>query len=137
MKPLLQALTRAVAICSSKTQTLNVLNAMAELRRHVRFSLICSGITNWISVGFTDPEFSITAYNVNNTRLFMSMMKQIAFLHEAMRPVVLDLLNECFGTTQQMGVDPIIVSQVHQMYLETIIYLMQLGYVIPALDMLV
>lgn len=134
MKPLLQALKASVAICSSKSETLGVLGAISSLREHVHFGIVAAGVVDWMLVIFTDPEFSITAYNLNNTTLFMSLMKQIAFLHESLRPSILHLISECFD--MRFELDATIVLQLKRMYLDGMIYLLKLGYVMPTLDVI-
>lgn len=134
MKPLLQALKKSVAFCSSKTESLDIINAISELRDHLQFSIVAAGVVDWMLVIFTDQEFSITAYNLNNTTLFVALMKQIAFLHESLRPSILGLLNECFDTSVEL--DATIVLQLKRMYLDAMLYLLKLGHVMPILDVI-
>ncbi|KAF0973276.1 hypothetical protein FDP41_008483 [Naegleria fowleri] len=129
LNPLSAALEKAISICSNTTLPKSV----SIFRPCLIYNVVCAGILYWVGVIFTDSQFSITMFTLNNTRMYMALLKEIAFRHEPLSVTVLNIVKKCYYANHG-DLDPLQAIEIKKVFLDVIIYLMQLGYVLPTLQ---
>jgi hypothetical protein len=92
------------------------------------------GILHWITVIFTESEHSLSVYSINNTKIYMALLKEIAYRHTELRAAVLEVIKTCFEIKTEL--DPLQVVEIRRVHLDVFLYLMQTGYVLPILNTL-
>ena len=128
LSPIIAALERTITICSDTTLPKSV----SIFRPFLVYNVVCVGILHWVGAIFTDSQYSITVFTLNNTKMYMALLKEIAFRHESLSSIVLAIVKKCFYAKNDL--DPLQSIEIKRVFLDVIIYLMQLGYVIPTLQ---
>ncbi|KAL9648739.1 hypothetical protein ABK040_003676 [Willaertia magna] len=128
IKPIINALEKTINICTNTTLPKSV----SIFRQYLMYNIVCVGILHWIGIIFTDPQHSITVFTLNNTKMYMSLIKEIAFRHDNLSFSVLNVLKKCFNAKNDL--DPLQAIEVKRIFLDVLIYLIQLGYVLPTLQ---
>lgn len=78
LKTMIQAIQEASAVCSNNSSPLQLVKSIYELRRFLVYNVIAMGLLQWVSVIYTDSEYSISAYNQNNAKIYMALLQEVS-----------------------------------------------------------
>jgi len=134
MNEITQGLQATIQVCTNKNSPLNLTKSVSAFRKYMGINIVALGVLHWITVVFADSEHSVSVYTMNNTKMYMALLKEIAYLHVPLRPNVLDVVHKCFEMKNDL--DALHAVEIKRVYVEVFMYLLQLGYVIPTMQTL-
>lgn len=125
-----EAITISSEICKKNE---NMKKSILKLRKQIKYKVVCIGIIQWISYIMYELEFFISVYNISSGKLIMELLKEIAYYHLTHHSLIIELLSNLFKSSQFM--DSLDVIEAKKLYLDVMIFLIQIGHVLPTLNL--
>ncbi|KAI8617128.1 TH1 protein [Chytriomyces sp. MP71] len=136
MQPTMDALKHVYTMFPKLTPDIDLRNDFKGLLETVKYPIAAAGLLFWISNYIADPLFynqtSITGSGTERILIF-ELLNEIALVYPLQRAYVLEILGEAVLRDYEK-VSPLIQIEIKRKFIDQIIFLLKLGYVIPALD---
>lgn len=126
----IEAITISSEICKNND---NMKKTILKLRKQIKYKVVCIGIVQWISYIMSELEFFISVYNISSGKLIMELLKEITYYHSTHHSLIFDLLSLLFKSSHYL--DSLDVIEMKKLYLDVMIFMIQIGYVLPCLNL--
>jgi negative elongation factor C/D len=128
----IDALETAQTICRKNYFGTELEAAAETLRELMQYPVVAMGVLHWVKLNLTDPNAGATSYNTKSTLIHLGLLQEISSLHVFQRIPVLDVLVASFEV--EIDLDPLATLDLRKNILDTMIYVMECGCVIPVLN---
>ncbi|TPX77792.1 hypothetical protein CcCBS67573_g00929 [Chytriomyces confervae] len=135
VQPTMDALKHVHSVFPNLTPDIDLKNDFKALLDTVKYPVVAAGLLFWISNYIADPLF----YNQNSLisgterMLIFELLNEIAIIYPLQRAYALEILGEAIVRDYDK-LSPLVAIEVKKKFLDQVIFLLKLGFVMPVLD---
>jgi negative elongation factor C/D len=126
------ALETAQSICIKNYFGTELQAVVETLRETLMYPVVTMGVLYWIAMNVNEPDRCAASFNTKSIPSYVILIQEIASLHPFQQSRVLDILVQCFELDSDL--DPLSALDLRKTLLDVMLYLMEVGHVMPVIN---